>query len=190
MGKLIAQRSLPSGSRRRHPKTAPKTRSSCPFAVPKPHDLVALPDAVFPALQNSSGLAVARPDRLGLQRDPSGRVSRRHAVAFREDNTWILQDLWSTNGLRVNGAGRCSFQIAPGDEIELGGITLIAESRRSMELHDLLRRWLGWSTSRLGEVDRALGDVRDMANLRAVLLLRQRRATPVSPALLLRSRLK
>ena len=35
-------------------------------------------------------------------------------------------------------------------------ITLIAESGRSMELHDLLRRWLGWSMSRLGEIDRTL----------------------------------
>jgi hypothetical protein len=41
-----------------------------------------------------------------------------------------------------------------------------------MELHELLRRWIGWSTSRLGEVDRVLRDVRAMANLQAALILR------------------
>jgi hypothetical protein len=41
-----------------------------------------------------------------------------------------------------------------------------------MDLHELLRRWLGWSASRLGEVDRALRDVRAMANLQTALILR------------------
>ena len=40
-----------------------------------------------------------------------------------------------------------------------------------MELHELLRRWIGWSTSCLGEVDRMLRDVRALANLQAALLL-------------------
>lgn len=104
--------------------------------------------------------------------DPSGRVSRRHAVVAREGDIWTVHDLGSTNGLRQNREERRSFQLAPGDEIELGGITLLAESRHSMALHDLLRRWLGWSTARLGEADRALREVREMANLRATLILR------------------
>jgi pSer/pThr/pTyr-binding forkhead associated (FHA) protein len=104
--------------------------------------------------------------------DPSGRVSRRHAALAREGETWTMQDLGSTNGLRQNREDRRVFQLAPGDEIELGGITLIAESRRSVELHELLRRLLGWSAARLGEVDRALRMVREMANLRAALILR------------------
>ena len=103
--------------------------------------------------------------------DPSGRVSRRHASAWREGESWTMADLSSTNGLRVNGEERRSFQLAPGDEIGLGGITLIAESRRLMELHDLLRRWLGWSASSLVEADRALSKVREMAHLRAALVL-------------------
>jgi FHA domain len=104
--------------------------------------------------------------------DPSGRISRRHAVASREGEIWTLADLGSTNGLRFNGEERRSLQLAPGDEIKLGGLTLIAESSRSMELHALLRRWLGWSASRLVEADRALSKVREMANLRAALILR------------------
>jgi len=81
-------------------------------------------------------------------------------------------DLGSTNGLRVNGERRRSIQLAPGDEVELGGFTLMAESCRSIELHELLQRWIGWSTSRLGEADRVLRDVRAMANLQAALILR------------------
>jgi hypothetical protein len=104
--------------------------------------------------------------------DPSGRISRRHAALSREGEIWTIADLGSTNGLCVNRERRRSFQLAPGDEIELGGIMLIAESERSIELHELLRRWLGWSPSRLVEVDRALSAVREMANLRATLILR------------------
>jgi hypothetical protein len=104
--------------------------------------------------------------------DPTGRVSRLHAVLVRDGENWTMHDLGSTNGLRLNREERRSFQLAPGDEIELGGLMLIVESRRSMELHDLLRRWLGWSASRLGEVDRALREVREMAHLRAALILR------------------
>jgi hypothetical protein len=104
--------------------------------------------------------------------DPSRRVSRRHAEASREGEVWTLTDLGSTNGLRVNGERRRAIQLAPGDEVQLGGLTLIAESCRSMELHELLRRWIGWSTSRLAEVDRVVRDVRAMANLQAALILR------------------
>lgn len=104
--------------------------------------------------------------------DPSGRVSRQHAVVVREDEVWTMHDLGSTNGIRLNCEARRSFQFAAGDDIELGGITLLAESDRSMELHELLRRWLGWSAACLDEVDRALLAVREMANLRAALILR------------------
>jgi hypothetical protein len=104
--------------------------------------------------------------------DPTGRVSRLHAALVREGEIWKMHDLGSTNGLLLNREERRSFQIAPGDEIELGGLMLIVESRRSIELHDLLRRWLGWSTARLGDVDRAFREVREMAHLRAALILR------------------
>jgi hypothetical protein len=104
--------------------------------------------------------------------DPTGRLSRRHAVALRDDDIWRIVDLDSTNGLRINSKRRRSIQLTPGDEIELGSVTLIAESRRTIELHELLQRWLGWSASRLVEVDRGLREVRAMANLRTALILR------------------
>ncbi len=51
---------------------------------------------------------------------PAPCVSRRHARMFFRDGTWIIQDLASTNGTRVNGAavGRC--QLRPGDHLILG----------------------------------------------------------------------
>ena len=51
-------------------------------------------------------------------------VSRRHATIRREGELWILVDLGSTNGTRVNGArvdGRAV--IWPGDELGFGAAT-------------------------------------------------------------------
>jgi FHA domain len=50
--------------------------------------------------------------------DPT--VSRRHARLVFRDGGWIVQDLESTNGTRVNGqhVGRC--RIRPGDQLALG----------------------------------------------------------------------
>jgi hypothetical protein len=47
-------------------------------------------------------------------------VSRRHAQLRFRDGSWILQDLDSTNGTRVNGVavGRC--ELRPGDRVVLG----------------------------------------------------------------------
>src|SRR6187402_3538418 len=69
--------------------------------------------------------------------DPSGRVSRQHALAVRENEVWTMHDNGSTNGVKLNGEARRSFQFAAGDEIKLGGVSLLAESHRSIELHDL-----------------------------------------------------
>ena len=47
-------------------------------------------------------------------------VSRRHARLTFRDGGWVLQDLGSTNGTRLNGllVGRCRLQ--PGDQLALG----------------------------------------------------------------------
>src|SRR6185437_7106762 len=47
-------------------------------------------------------------------------VSRRHAQLTFRDEGWVLQDLHSTNGTRVNGqyVGRC--RLRPGDRLSLG----------------------------------------------------------------------
>jgi len=47
-------------------------------------------------------------------------VSRRHAQLTFRDGGWVLQDLHSTNGTRLNGqlVGRC--RLRPGDQLGLG----------------------------------------------------------------------
>ena len=100
-----------------------------------------------------------------------GRVSRRHARLERDGVAWILRDLESTNGIRQDGELRRSIQLAPGIEIEIGDVALIAESQRLATLRALLARVIGWSHSARRDVDRALRAVREMATLRAALML-------------------
>jgi FHA domain-containing protein len=50
--------------------------------------------------------------------DPN--VSRRHAEVRREDGGWVIADLGSTNGLKVNGRRVAEATLQPGDEISLG----------------------------------------------------------------------
>ncbi|MGE0401918.1 MAG: FHA domain-containing protein [Kofleriaceae bacterium] len=104
--------------------------------------------------------------------DPEGLASRRHARVEVRDGACVITDLGSTNGTKVDGRSQGSAELAPGDTIQLGGCSLIAESAQSIELHELLRRFMGWSKARLPEVDQALQIVRDVAHLRAALILR------------------
>ena len=51
-------------------------------------------------------------------------VSRQHAQLFFRDGNWVIRDLGSTNGTRVNGVrvGRC--RLRPGDRVALGDALL------------------------------------------------------------------
>ena len=50
--------------------------------------------------------------------DPN--VSRRHAELRREGSTWLVSDLGSTNGVKVNGRRVDNHPLSPGDELVLG----------------------------------------------------------------------
>ncbi|MBA2579034.1 MAG: DUF3662 domain-containing protein [Euzebyaceae bacterium] len=54
--------------------------------------------------------------------DPS--VSRRHARMVLEGDRWTVEDLGSTNGVRVNGATVGHSEIRTGDRLDLGGVKL------------------------------------------------------------------
>jgi hypothetical protein len=59
-----------------------------------------------------------------------GGVSRRHLEIRPEDTGWVVVDLGSTNGARLNGhaiSGSCPLQL--GDRIELGSTTMVFEVR-------------------------------------------------------------
>jgi pSer/pThr/pTyr-binding forkhead associated (FHA) protein len=50
--------------------------------------------------------------------DPN--VSRQHAEVRREGDGWVIADLGSTNGVKVNGSRVREAALQPGDEITLG----------------------------------------------------------------------
>jgi hypothetical protein len=54
--------------------------------------------------------------------DPN--VSRRHAELRKEDGSWVVADLASTNGVKVNGRRVAEHRLMPGDEITVGLETL------------------------------------------------------------------
>lgn len=103
--------------------------------------------------------------------DPSGQVSRIHASLTHDQARWRLRDAGSTNGMRLDGARRTEIILEPGIEIGIGGLTLIAESRRWIALRGFLARMLGWRGERTEVVDRALRSIRMSASRRAALVL-------------------
>jgi hypothetical protein len=103
--------------------------------------------------------------------DSTHRVSRRHAKLFHDQGAWWVQDLASRNGVRQDGELRLLFQLAPGTEVTIGGVTLVAESARLVALRSLIERFIGWDEARAGDVDRALRGVREMAIRRSALVL-------------------
>jgi ActR/RegA family two-component response regulator len=103
--------------------------------------------------------------------DPSGRVSRVHASLTHDQARWRLRDAGSMNGMRLDGARRSEIILEPGIEIGIGGLTLIAESRRWITLRGFLARMLGWRGDRTEVVDRALRSIRMAVTRRAALVL-------------------
>jgi hypothetical protein len=103
--------------------------------------------------------------------DPSGHISRRHAVITRSENGWAISDLGSKNGIYVDGVQVAYSVLVPGAEIRIGPVTLIAESPRLFPLRSFLERLLGWSDARREEVDQALFSVRAAATHREPLLI-------------------
>jgi Inner membrane component of T3SS, cytoplasmic domain len=103
--------------------------------------------------------------------DPMWRVSREHARLSREHARWMIRDLNSRNGTRLDGARRFAFPLFPGVEVGLGRLTLIAESRALIALRDFLGRLLGWTQDRIVAIDRALRALRTAATRRGALIV-------------------
>jgi len=54
-------------------------------------------------------------------------VSRQHARLSFRDGHWLLRDLDSTNGTRVNGAPVVRYRLEPGDRLSLGSADLLVD---------------------------------------------------------------
>jgi hypothetical protein len=77
-----------------------------------------LPRLTLPAVANELTLGRSHSCDCVLS-DPT--VSRRHASLSRSGNAWLLRDLRSTNGTRVNGWRVTEpVEVAPGDRISFG----------------------------------------------------------------------
>lgn len=128
-------------------------------------------DELF-ALQPGQSVVVGASPEAGIRlEDPTGRVSRKHALIEDRGGEWVMTDLDSTNGTRQDGETRKTFAITPGTEIDVGGVKLIAESESLLSLRELLCRFIGWSRDKATDVDRALRAIRELAHLRISLVV-------------------
>jgi hypothetical protein len=101
--------------------------------------------------------------------DPS--VSREHLQLSYVDGRWLGVDRDSKNGTRVDGVRARMFSLTPGCEIRMGGVTMLAESRRWIQLRRFLCRILGWADDQTEAVDVALRSIRHAALGRSPLYL-------------------
>jgi hypothetical protein len=120
---------------------------------------------------DSAVLGIAETCSLQLV-DPSGYTSREHARLDRGPSGWMVRDLDSTNGTRADGARCTEVRLVPGIELGVGGLTLLAESRRFIELRSFVARLLGWTAEQTAVVDFALRSIRMAATRRLPLVLR------------------
>ncbi len=103
--------------------------------------------------------------------DPSGKVEGLHAQLTRDRSRWLLRDLSRRSCVWLDGVRRTHVVLEPGLEIALGGLTLVAESRRTIGLRDFVCRLIGWRRDRLEAVDLALRSLRMAAARRGALVL-------------------
>ncbi len=99
------------------------------------------------------------------------QVSRVHARLVRTKRGWMVFDLESKNGIRLDGAQQAEGALTPGTELGLGGVVLVAESPELTALRCYLARLLGWSDARREYIDRALRSVRAAATRLVPLVL-------------------
>jgi general secretion pathway protein A len=71
-------------------------------------------------------------------------LSRRHAVITREAGVWMLRDLNSTNGTRVNGRRVNRWQLTDGDEIAIGKHRLVFVNPRPVRSSSRNSRLSHW----------------------------------------------
>ena len=80
------------------------------------------PDEAFEIV--SAETLIGRAPTCDLQ-IPDESISREHSVVLADGETYMLEDLQSTNGIKVNGKRMRSTELGHGDEIEIGQTHLI-----------------------------------------------------------------
>lgn len=97
-----------------------------PLAVPPGARRALLVGGGRRTVVSGSRLLVGRSRECDLVLDDPN-VSRRHAELRRDDGAWVIADLGSTNGVKVNGRRVQQATLMPGDEITLGRARLSFE---------------------------------------------------------------
>jgi predicted component of type VI protein secretion system len=77
--------------------------------------------------------------------DPTRRTSKLHAVLRYKDHRWNVLDVGAKHGLLVDGVRQDTACLSAGMVLGIGGVMLLAESVRSVELRDFLARVIGWA---------------------------------------------
>ncbi len=80
------------------------------------------PDETFEIV--SAETLIGRAPTCDLQL-PDESISREHSVVLADGETFMLEDLQSTNGIKVNGKRVRSVELGDGDEIEIGQTRLV-----------------------------------------------------------------
>ena len=80
------------------------------------------PDELFEI--TSAETLIGRAPSCDLQ-IPDESMSREHAVVLADGGTHVLEDLQSTNGIKVNGKRVRTVELSHGDEIEIGQTRLV-----------------------------------------------------------------
>jgi pSer/pThr/pTyr-binding forkhead associated (FHA) protein len=100
-----------------------------PTAMGKPALIVRMtgqPDEVFEISKTET--LIGRAPTCDLQ-IPDDSMSREHAVVICDGADASLEDLQSTNGVKVNGKRVRSSELDHGDEIEIGQTTMVFTRR-------------------------------------------------------------
>jgi pSer/pThr/pTyr-binding forkhead associated (FHA) protein len=87
-------------------------------------------DLAFPVTESAT--TIGRDDGNPIQL-PDPQVSKRHAVIRVNGTVWTIEDLDSTNGTTVNGAGVKRTVLKNGDRIRIGPFEMVFESSATDE---------------------------------------------------------
>ncbi len=81
----------------------------------------------FPLTEDLSEVTAGSLPENGIYLPYKG-ISRRHFSVIKNDQSWILQDLGSTNGTSLNGKNITKAPLHPGDLIQIGAVTIRVEA--------------------------------------------------------------
>jgi pSer/pThr/pTyr-binding forkhead associated (FHA) protein len=104
--------------------------------------------------------------------DFMGCISAHHARLFWDKPFWTILDVGGKNRIWVDGFTQTSANLSPGTEVSLGGVTLIAETEKTIGIRSFLARLIGSHVAQIEKIDEALRSIRFARRLRSPLVLR------------------